>query len=126
MQCGLLLDHKFAVIKHGNNRFQLVQGYVAHARDDGGLVEAQRARVAHQHGWKAPSGTRLPLRGRFSTPGFSAGDGCAGFGLMQWQSTALGRAMRCLSRVHVQSGLLAPLRGFAENDFFDANGWVGT
>jgi hypothetical protein len=124
VQCGLLLDHRVSIIKHDNNCFQVVQGYMAHSADDGGLAEAQRACIAQKHGWTAPSGTYQPLRGRFSTPGFSAGDGCAGFGLMQWQSTTLGTTMGQLSRSRMQSCLLSSLRGFAENDVFDACGWV--
>eukprot|EP01050_Picozoa_sp_SAG11_P017384 SAG11_NODE_2503_length_3278_cov_1.735451_2_plen_258_part_00 len=123
VQSGLLLDHRFSVIKHDNDRFQVVQGYIAHAADDGGLAEAQGAHLAHKEGWwSAPEGTHFPLRGRFSTPGFTAGDGSAGFGLMGWQGTTLGASMGQFSRKHMQASLLLSLRGFAENESFDASG----
>ena len=128
VQSGLLLDHKFSIIKHDNDSFQIVQGYMAHLADDGGAADAAylygqlgRAVVATP---AQPAVAPAPLQGRFSTAGFTPGAGCAGFGLIGWQQdTAAGARLGAgFSRERMASSLLPSLRGFAENDSFDARG----
>ena len=83
VQSGLLLDHRFTIIKHTNDHFQLVQGYMAHPADDGGAVDSHRL---GDEARAAPNGAeRANPRGRFSTPGFTSGAGSGGFGLMGWR-----------------------------------------
>ena len=128
VQSGLLLDHKFSIIKHDNDSFQIVQGYMAHLADDGGAADAaylhERLACAVAATPAQPAVAPAPLRGRFSTAGFTPGAGCAGFGVIGWQQdTAAGARLGAgFSRGRMASSLLPSLRGFAENDTFDARG----
>ena len=110
VQNGLLLDHRFAIVKHDNHAFELVQGYMAHSPDDGGAADAELVATR--------IGTPLPP-GRFSTAGFTPGAGSAGFGLIGWQRVAGG----AFGRSHMTTSLLASLRGFASNKKFDASAY---
>lgn len=119
---GLLLDHKFSLIKHNNNCFQMVQGYMAHSADDGGAADAEYLRGQVPQTSEEPS---PPVLGRFSTTGFTAGSGCAGFGLIGWKTSTSGANFGVrFERGLMTSSLLPALRGFAENDKFDAEGCV--
>ena len=121
---GLLLDHKFSLIKHSNNCFQMVQGYMAHSADDGGAADAEYLRGQVP---PTPPGelSAPPVLGRFSTTGFTAGSGCAGFGLIGWKTSTSGANFGVrFERGRMTSSLLPALRGFAENETFDAEGCV--
>ena len=110
VQNGLLLDHRFAIVKHDNHAFELVQGYMAHSPDDGGAADAEL--VATRTGAPLPPG-------RFSTAGFTPGAGSAGFGLIGWQRSTGG----AFGRSRMATSLLASLRGFASNKTFDASAY---
>lgn len=120
---GLLLDHKFSIIKHNNNCFQMVQGYMAHDADDGGAADAEylRQQVAATASGELPP----PAYGRYSTAGFTPGNGCDGFGLIGWETSLSGAKFGVsFERGRMISSLLPSLRGFAVNDTFDAEGYV--
>lgn len=120
---GLLLDRKFSIIKHNNNCFQMIQGYMAHTADDGGAADAEylRAQVA----LNSSGEQSRAFHGRFSTIGFTAGAGCDGFGFIGWKTTVSGAKFGVrFERDLLISSLLPSLRGFAENHKFDAGGYV--
>ena len=121
---GLLLDHKFSIIKHDNKCFQMVQGYMAHTADDGGAADAEylRAQVALNSSGELSRGA---LYGRFSSIGFTPGTGCDGFGLVGWKNSVSGAKFGSVfERARLISSLLPPLRGFAENKTFDAERYM--
>ncbi|GMI39175.1 hypothetical protein TeGR_g3385 [Tetraparma gracilis] len=98
-------DHQFCVVKHSNERFQVVQGYLKQDADDGGTG------------------------GRRGNPAFSAGRESAGFGLAGWQEV---NSRRIQGRQYgAREGIgkrrmehfLDGLQGFARNDVFDASGY---
>jgi hypothetical protein len=92
-------------VKHSNERFQVVQGYLKQDADDGGTG------------------------GRRGNPAFSAGRESAGFGLAGWQEV---NSRRIQGRQYgAREGIgkrrmehfLDGLQGFARNDVFDASGY---
>jgi hypothetical protein len=92
-------------VKHSNDRFQVVQGYLKQDADDGGTG------------------------GRRGNPAFSAGRESAGFGLAGWQEV---NSRRIQGRQYgAREGIgkrrmehfLDGLQGFARNDVFDASGY---
>lgn len=122
---GLLLDHKFSIIKHDNNCFQMVQGYMAHDADDGGAADAKE--YLRQLVAETASAGALPsaVYGRFSTAGFTPGNGCDGFGLIGWKKSLSGAKFGIrFKRALMIASLLPSLRGFAVNDTFDAEGYA--